>query len=82
MVFDRYLYLFIFHYYDTHLTPFYTEAVVQLDQGHHITVSSSKLSIGGGAEDKPGGGVIPDLGHLAHAGDAQSLLRGHGSITG
>ena len=64
-----------------YLTPFDIEAVIKFDQGLYVTVISTKDAPGGGARDKPGGGVLPDLGHLAHALDVECLLCDHVTVT-
>ena len=64
-----------------YLTPFDIEAVIKFDQGLYVTVMSTKDAPGSGAGDKPGGGILPDLGHLAHALDVEGLLRDHVAVT-
>ena len=64
-----------------YLTPFDIKAVIKFDQGLHVSIISTKDAPGGGAGDKPGGGVFPDLGHLAHALDVEGLLRDHVAVT-
>ena len=64
-----------------YLTPLDTEAVVQLDQGHNVAVSPAEEARSSGAEDEAGGGVLPDLGHLARALDVEGLLRDQIPVT-
>ena len=64
-----------------YLTPLDIEAVIKFDQGLYVTVMSTKDAPGSGAGDKPGGGILPDLGHLAHALDVEGLLRDHVAVT-
>ena len=63
-----------------YLTPLDIEAVIKFDQGLYVTVISTKDAPGSGAGDKPGGGILPDLGHLAHALNAEGLLRDHVAV--
>ena len=67
--------------FNTHLTPLNSEAGVKLDQGHDIAVSSAQAGVGGGAEDKARAGVLPNLGHLAHALDVEGFLRDQIAVT-